>query len=145
MFRKQIASKLEKTTVITRHCEGPIEGSLKLLGLSRYYRFEGLKGALNWVPIMPNWGIGSPLCRQTPFSRTADMSFSILGQIDVRLKSPKLFCDWSFDRMILSDLVRSNKIWIVITLFLWVWHQTKFQFGAKPIGKVLLQPIFCLL
>ena len=42
-----------RVTSVSKHHWRPIKGSpLKPLGLSQCYRIEGLKGALNWAPII---------------------------------------------------------------------------------------------
>ena len=38
---------------VSRYNGGPIEGSPETPRTSQHYHFEGLKGALNWSPIMP--------------------------------------------------------------------------------------------
>ena len=48
-----------RETAISRHPEGPIVGTLKILRTSQHYHIEGFKEALNWAP----------LCRWTLVSR----------------------------------------------------------------------------
>ena len=43
------------------------------------------------------------------------------------------------------NLVKSNQIWIVITLIQLIWHQAVFRFGDQSIRKVKLQSKFGLI
>jgi len=58
---------------------------------------------------------------ETPASRTAKMSFSTLQGTSFK---------W-----LLEKLIQLNRIWIVITVFWLIWHQTGFRFVLNQTEK----------
>ena len=112
-----------RDTGVSRHHKGPIEAYLKRLGQSQHYRFQGLKGALNYAPIM-----------------TRDNFFCIVEKNHTKL-------DCSFSQIVVSPVsISSPAAWISLQVS-WHSHPTerwsplasphslRSGIGVKPIFK----------